>query len=211
MSVKPVSVAILAGGQSDRFKSSKALAPVAGKPLFLHVIDACAAYSDEIFVVVHSEAERKQFSAHYPKELIITDIASDIRSPLVGALTAFGHAQNPYTQLLPCDSPLIHEMFFEIMWSMVDNHNAAVPRWPNGWIEPLHSVFATEIAKEVAAQCLKDQKPRMQCLIKNIGWVIYLSTNALERFDPKLLTFTNVNTPTDLYRIERSLRRQPQR
>jgi molybdopterin-guanine dinucleotide biosynthesis protein A len=105
----------------------------------------------------------------------------------------------------------MHEMFFEIMWSMVENHHAAVPRWPNGWVEPLHSVFATEIAAEVAAECLKEQQPRMQCLIDNIGRVIYLSTNALERFDPKLLTFTNVNTPADLYRIEQSLRKSARR
>jgi len=211
MTVKSVSVAILAGGQSDRFKPSKALASVADKPLFLHVVDACEAYSDEIFVVVHSMTDRDQFSAHFPKEQIITDITHDIRGPLVGALTAFEHAQNPYTQLLPCDSPLIHEMFFEIMWSMVENHHAAVPRWPNGWVEPLHSVFATEMAQEVATQCLENHEPRMQCLIDNIGRVIYLSTKALARFDPKLLTFTNVNTPSDLYRIEQSLRRQPQR
>ncbi|MFX1318816.1 MAG: molybdenum cofactor guanylyltransferase [Promethearchaeota archaeon] len=209
--MKPVSVAILAGGQSNRFKPSKALASVAGKPLFLHVVDACEAYSDEIFIVVHSNTAREQFSAYFPKEQIITDMASDIHCPLVGALTAFEHVQNPYTQLLPCDSPLIHEMFFEIMWSIVENHHAAVPRWPNGWIEPLHSVFATEIAQEVAAQCLEDEEPRMQCLINNIGRVIYLSTNALARFDPKLLTFTNVNTPSDLHHIEQSLRRQPQR
>ena len=204
--MQPVSVAILAGGRSDRFKPSKALAEVAGKPLFLHVVDACEAYATEVFIVVHSEADHKLFSEHFPEDQIFTDIDTDARCPLVGALTAFQHAKNPYTQLLPCDSPLIHDMFFEILWSMVENHHAAIPRWPNGWVEPLHSVFSTEIAQEVASVCLENQKPRMQCLIDNIGRVIYLATNALERFDSKLLTFTNVNTPTDLYRIEQSLR-----
>jgi molybdopterin-guanine dinucleotide biosynthesis protein A len=209
--VQPVSVAILAGGQSGRFKPSKALTKVAGKPLFLHVVDACEGYADEIFIVVHSEVDRELFSVHYPQEQIITDIPTSIRCPLVGALTAFHHAQNPYTQLLPCDSPLIHDMFFEIMWSMVEDHHAAVPRWPNGWVEPLHSVFATEIGQDVASRCLEKQQPRMQCLINNIGRVIYLSTNALARFDSKLLTFANVNTPNDLHRIEQSLRKQHRR
>ena len=206
--VQPVSVAILAGGRSDRFKPSKALAQVAGKPLFLHVVDACEAYAQEVFIDVHSQGDRELFAEHFPAKRIITDISTDVRCPLVGALSAFQHAQNPYTQLLPCDSPLIHDMFFDIMWGMVENHHAAVPRWPNGWVEPLHSVFATKIAQEVAAKCLEDQQPRMQCLIDNIGRVIYLSTNALERFDNKLLTFTNVNTPADLYRIEQSLSRK---
>ncbi len=93
---------------------------------------------------------------------------------------------------------------------MIEAHHAAVPRWPNGWIEPLHSIFATEIAYEVAVKCLKEHQPSMQCLISNIGRVIYLSTNALERFDTKLLTFTNVNTPADLHRIEQGLKRKHQ-
>ncbi|MFX1575825.1 MAG: molybdenum cofactor guanylyltransferase [Promethearchaeota archaeon] len=203
--MQPVTVAILAGGQSNRFKPSKALAIVAGKPLFLHVVDACEAYANEILIIVHSIEDRELFSAHYSEEQIFTDIKTDIRCPLAGALTAFQHAKSPYTQLLPCDSPLIHEMFFEILWSMVENHHAAVPRWPNGWVEPLHSVYATEIAQEVASTCLEEQNKRMQCLIDNIGRVIYLSTTALQRFDSKLLTFTNVNTPSGLHRIEQSL------
>ncbi|MFX1564208.1 MAG: molybdenum cofactor guanylyltransferase, partial [Promethearchaeota archaeon] len=108
--------------------------------------------------------------------------------------------------ILPCDSPLIHPMFFEIMWSMVEDHHAAVPRWPNGWIEPLHSVFLTDVAAEVAEQCLKDSLHQMSCLVSRIGRVIYLSTQALKSFDEKLHTFVNINTPGDLRKLERLLR-----
>jgi molybdopterin-guanine dinucleotide biosynthesis protein A len=45
----------------------------------------------------------------------------------------------------------------------------------------------------------------MRCLIEKIGRVIYLSTQALARFDPKLNTFMNVNAPADLGRIEQLL------
>ncbi len=206
--MQPVTVAILAGGQSSRFRQPKALSLVAGKPLFLHVIDACEAYANQILVVVHSKSDRDEFAKYFPENQIFTDIKSEYRCSLVGALTAFQHARHPYTQLLPCDSPLIHPMYFEILWSMVENHNAAVPRWPNGWVEPLHSVFETDAAKEVAAECLRTDHPRMQCLIDDVGRVIYLSTNALQRFDKKLQTFTNVNTLADLRRIEQILRKK---
>jgi molybdopterin-guanine dinucleotide biosynthesis protein A len=209
--MQPVSVAILAGGQSNRFRQAKALTRVVGKPLFLHVVDASEAYASEIFIVVHSEQDREDFSKYFPEEQIITDVVSDFRCPLVGALSAFRHAKYAYTQLLPCDSPLIHPMYFEIMWGMIENHHAAVPRWPNGWVEPLHSIFDTSVAQEVATLCLEKQQPRMQCLIEDIGRVIFLSTAALERFDTKLQTFTNINTPADLRRIEQLLRRKPVR
>ncbi|MFW9830832.1 MAG: molybdenum cofactor guanylyltransferase [Candidatus Thorarchaeota archaeon] len=206
--MQTVSVAILAGGKSDRFKQTKALTMIAGKPLFQHVVNACEAFTTEIMIIVHSDTDREVFSKYFPKRQIFIDTISESRGPLVGALTAFQHSKHPYTQLLPCDSPLIHPMFLEILWSMVENHNAAVPRWPNGWIEPLHSVYATDIAKEVAAECLQNDQPRMACLIDTLGKVIYLSTIALERFDPKLQTFTNVNTPSDFRRIEQMLKRK---
>jgi molybdopterin-guanine dinucleotide biosynthesis protein A len=209
--MESVTVAILAGGRSDRFRPAKALAHVAGKPLFLHVVDACEAYASEVLIIVHSKADRDLFSEYISKDQILTDNNHETRCPLVGAFTAFQQAKSPFTQLLPCDSPLIHDMYFEILWSMVEGHHAAVPRWPNGWVEPLHSVYATEVARNVAAECLETKEYRMQCLISNIGRVIFLSTNALERFDEKLLTFTNVNTPADLRRVEKALRRKPRR
>jgi len=203
--LNPVSVAILAGGRSDRLKQPKALAPVAGKPLVLHVVDACEGAADDIFIVVHTEEDRAKLAQYYPEDQIVVDLSKEPQCPLVGALTAFQHARTPFTQLLPCDSPLIHPMFLEIMWAMVEDHHAAVPRWPNGWVEPLHSVFLSKLGAQVAEQCLAENQPRMRCLIEKVGRVIYLSTLALARFDPKLTTFMNVNAPADLGRIEQLL------
>lgn len=202
----PVSVAILAGGKGNRFQQSKALVNVADKPLILHMVDACEGYADEILLIVHNQEDRAALAEYYPEKQILVDIIQEPRCPLVGALTAFKHARCAYTQILPCDSPLIHPLFFEIMWSIVEKHHAAVPRWPNGWIEPLHSVFRTDVAAQVAEQCLAESQPQMSCLISRIGFVIYLSTNALKSFDKKLHTFININTPNDLRIVERLLR-----
>ncbi len=206
-----VSVAILAGGKSNRFRQAKALTLVAGKPLFLHVVDACKDFADEVFIVTHTEENRKALARFFPEDLIYADLPQQPQSPLVGASTAFSHARHTYTQLLPCDSPLIHEMFFEIMWNMVEDHNAGVPRWPNGWIEPLHSIYRTDIAQQAAQECLQNKIYQMRCLIDNLTRVIYLSTVALSRFDSKLNTFMNVNTPADLRRLEQMLQRRQKR
>ncbi len=199
------SVAILAGGQSNRFQRPKAFAEVAGKPLILHTFEACKAHTDEVFIVVHTKEDHAQFTKYFPIDQIVVDVLQEPICPLVGAFTAFQHASNPYTQLLPCDSPLIHPIFFEILWGMVEGYQAAVPRWPNGWIEPLHSVYHTETAAQIAEQCLKEKEARMRALIAALNRVIYLSTNALQRFDPKLRTLLNVNTPADLQKLKKIL------
>jgi molybdopterin-guanine dinucleotide biosynthesis protein A len=202
------SVAILAGGQSNRFQSPKAFAEVLGKPLILHTFEACKAHTDEVFIVVHTNEDRAQFAKYFPVDQIVVDVVEEPVCPLVGALTAFKHASKPYTQLLPCDSPLVHPIFFEILWSMVEGYQAAVPRWPNGWIEPLHSIYHTESAAQVAEDCLTKNEFRMRALIAALDRVIYLSTNALQHFDPKLQTFLNVNTPADLQKLKKILARK---
>ncbi len=202
------SIAILAGGQSNRFQRPKAFAEVAGKPLILHTFEACKAHTDDVIIVVHTEEDRAQFEEFFEKDQVVVDVVQEPICPLVGALTAFKHASNPYTQLLPCDSPLIHPIFFEILWGMVESYQAAVPRWPNGWIEPLHSVYHTETATQIAEQCLSKNEIRMRLLIAALNRVIYLSTNALQRFDPKLRTFLNVNTPADLQKLQKILDRK---
>ena len=184
---------------------------MAGKPLVLHVVEACEVYADDLFVVVHSEEDKERLAEHYPEGQIIVDLVREPQCPLVGALTAFKHAHTAYTQLLPCDSPLIHPIFLEVMWGMVEDHDAGVPRWPNGWVEPLHSVYRTEAAARAAESCLREGRLRMQCLIDRVGRVIYLSTMALKRFDKKLQTFLNVNTPSDLRRLESLLRKKQRR
>ncbi|MCK4818203.1 NTP transferase domain-containing protein, partial [bacterium] len=116
------SIAILAGGQSNRFQRPKALAEVAGKPLVLHTFEACSARADEVFVVVHTKEDRAQFAKFFPNDQIVVDVIQEPVCPLVGALTAFKHASNPYTQILPCDSPLILPIFFDILWGMVEGY-----------------------------------------------------------------------------------------
>lgn len=199
------SIAILAGGQSKRFQRPKALAEVAGKPLVLHTFEACKARTDEVFVVVHTKEDRTQLAKFFPIDQIVIDVIQEPVCPLVGALSAFKHASNPYTQLVPCDSPLIHSIFFDILWGMVEGYQAAVPRWPNGWIEPIHSVYHTETAAQIAEQCLEENEIRMRSLISAFSRVIYLSTNALQHFDPKLRTFLNVNTLADLHKLKKIL------
>ena len=46
-------------------------------------------------------------------------------------------------------------------------------------------------------------KRRMQDLINAMTNVLYVTTEVLRKFDPNLDTFTNINTPEDLRRLEK--------
>ena len=86
------------------------------------------------------------------------------------------------------------------------NRTASIPRWPNGYIEPLHAAYHVKSAEEAAEEALKEGKLNMRSMIEKLGMVRYISTLVIKQLDPELLTFFNVNTPLDLKKAERILK-----
>jgi molybdopterin-guanine dinucleotide biosynthesis protein A len=196
------SAVILAGGFARRFGSDKGLVVLAGEPLIVHVIDRVSKVVDEVLVVVSSEEQKNKFEAVLKEKANLVIDKDDSRSPLVGAITGFETAEGEYSLLLPCDTPLVSPQIVQFLLDMCISRNAAVPRWPSGYIEPLQAVYRTESALTAARTALKQGKMNMQSMIDNLSGVRYVSTMVLEQLEPRLITFFNVNTPQDLKKAE---------
>ncbi|MGB9854875.1 MAG: molybdenum cofactor guanylyltransferase [Candidatus Bathyarchaeales archaeon] len=199
------SAIILAGGLSKRFGQDKGLVPLANKPLIKHVIEAVNPLVDEIIVVVNSKAQFEEFSKILSKAKIVTDYLN-MHGPLVGAATGFEAANGEYELLLPCDTPLISKEVLMLLFDLCANRNAVIPRWPNGYIEPLHAVYRIKPALEAAKKALNEGKSDMRSMIEKLRGIRYLSTLVLQQFDPDLKFFTNINTPLDLKKAEQLLK-----
>jgi molybdopterin-guanine dinucleotide biosynthesis protein A len=200
------SAVILAGGFSRRFGRDKGLVVLANKPLILHVIDRVSKAVDEILVVVSSEKQKNKFEAILEKKAKLVIDREDSQSPLVGAITGFETAEGEYSLLLPCDTPLVSTQIVQFLLDMCTNRNAAIPRWPHGYIEPLQAAYRTETALAAAKAALKQGKMNMRSMIDNMTGVRYVSTLVLEQLEPELLSFFNVNTPQDLEKAEAILK-----
>ena len=196
------SAVILAGGFSRRFGRDKALVVLADKPLILHVIDRVSKVVDEVLVVVSSETQKNKFEIILEKKATLVIDKDDSQSPLVGAITGFEMSTAPYSLLLPCDTPLVSTQIIQFLLDMAYKRSAAIPRWPNGYIEPLQAVYRTESALTAAKLALKQGKLNMKSMIDNLRGVRYVSTMVLEQLEPDLLTFFNINTPQDLNKAE---------
>jgi len=200
---------ILAGGFSQRFGQNKGLIELSGKPLILHVLDKALHMVDEVVVVVSSDAQRRAFSCALHDEVDVTVDKYEKQSPLVGALTGFEKVRGKHSLLLPCDTPFISNRVLSLLLDLCINRNAAIPRWPNEYIEPFQAAYHTQSALRAAETALEEKKLDMQSMILHMTRVRYISTLLLRQMDPKLLTFFNINTPEDLKRAESELRRQP--
>ena len=203
------SAVILAGGSSSRFGREKALVRLAGKPLICHVFEKVADIVNEVIVVASSEGQKKRLkrlSLGSRVKFAIDDYAS--HSPLIGASRGFENSSGEYTLLLPCDTPFLSAEILLLLMELCVNRDAAVPRWPNDYIEPLQAVYRTRAALAASKKALNEGRMDMRSMIGNLKRVRYVSTIVLREIDPELRTFFNVNTPADLKMAELILEKE---
>ena len=146
-------VIVLAGGLSRRFGQDKCLKVLGGKPLVFHVLDRVSSVADERLIVVGSEVQRDAFSRFSGlRANVVVDKYGD-HSPLVGALTGFETVRADRALLLPCDAAFVVPEIAALLLDLCVGRGAVVPRWPNGYVEPLqgHDDFLMSLALVVEA------------------------------------------------------------
>jgi len=198
-------VVILAGGLSRRFGEDKCLKKLAGKPLVAHVLNRVSAVSDEKLIVVSSGAQRSVLSPLLEPDATIVIDKYEGHSPLVGALTGFEAVQAECALLLPCDAAFVSAEIAALLLDLCKSKSAAIPRWPNGYIEPLQAAYNVTHASEAARAALKEGKRDMLAMVAHLHGIRYVSTLVLQQYDEKLTTFLNINTVADWKKAESML------
>lgn len=196
----------LAGGVSSRFGKDKGLALLANKPLIKHVLDAVNSVIEEKIVVVGSEDQAESYGKILDSDVRIIVDEGQAHSPLLGALTGLRKAHGEHTLLLSCDTPFVSVEIVSLLFELCINRNAAIPRWPNGHMEPLQAVYRTKPALEAAEKAFHAGGLDMRSMIREMRGVRYISTLVLQQLDEELKTFLNVNTLLDLKRAELMLK-----
>lgn len=202
------SAVILAGGLSKRFGRDKGLIELAYKPLILHVLDRASeiVFDETVVVVVSSEAQKDAFTSLLGDRANVIVDKYEVQTPLVGALTGFETVHGDYSLLLSCDTPFISCQIAQFLLDICMNKGAVIPRWPNGYIEPLQAVYHTKSALTASKTALEEGKMNLRSMITHLRDVRYISTMVLRRMDSRLLSFFNINTLDDLKRAESLLK-----
>lgn len=196
----------MSGGLSNRFGGNKSLAPILGKPMISYVVDAVKSLVDEVLVVTDIESSKKELSKILDSSVKLILDEYELKSPVVGALTGFKHAEGETSLLLPCDIPLISIKVVSLLLELSKDYDAVIPRWPNGYIEPIQAAYKTRKSYTASLEAITKKENRMHDIITRLENILYISTNELAKLDPKLSTFQNVNTFQNLKRIEKILK-----
>ncbi|MCX6648373.1 MAG: molybdenum cofactor guanylyltransferase [Candidatus Bathyarchaeota archaeon] len=194
------SAVVLAGGKSSRMGGDKGLITLEGKPIIAHVLERLRPVVDEVVIVVGSDAQGEAYGS-FGARVVADRLPSG--SPLVGAYTGLGEARGEYTFLTGGDQPLIDPRVVELLFAEAEGHDAATPYWPNGWVEPLHSVYRSRKAADAALVLIESGEKRLRFMLDALPDVKRVPIDEVKAIDPELRTLMDVDTAEDLERVRR--------
>ena len=193
------SAVVLAGGRSSRFGASKALQPLAGKPLIRHIVERLSSVVGEVVVVIGQGELAAEYCSVLPDSIRVINDELEGKTPLVGIVTGFRSVRSNLVAVLACDIPFVNDAVIELLFRRAPNANAVIPRWNGGRIEPLEAVYRRLPALNAGEEALAEGGLSQKEMIRKLAHVVYVSVEGeIAGVHPGLRTFFNVNTREDL-------------
>lgn len=187
--------AVLAGGRGRRFGDDKLLYKINGRPLILYTIERLeiARRIDEIILVASkNNAERLRKLGYH---VVVDNL---LIGPMGGVYTALGLGD---AFVVAGDMPLLVPEFVDFIVSNFKKSGkiACVPRWENGYLEPLHAAYSRAFC-EVLEEKIKAGNYALNRAIREVN-PCYLPIESLP--EEWRESFFNVNTREDLGRLQK--------
>jgi molybdenum cofactor guanylyltransferase len=185
----PLTVAILAGGQSARMGTDKAFVRVLGRPLIEDILAQLSGLGAETLIITNRPADYAYLGV---------PLFEDVRpgkGALGGLYSAVYCAAQPHVLAVACDMPFVVRPLLDHLLSLAPEADAVVPRLA-GEAEPFRAVYSRACLPAMEA-ALDAGKMRVISFFGAVR-VRWVDEPELDRFDPRHLSFFNVNTPADL-------------
>jgi len=188
-----VTAIILAGGKNLRLGRNKALETIDGKSLIERVVESLEPLANRILIV--TSREQPDLSVIKQSARLVVDFYPD-RGPLGGIYTGLSTSQSSHSIVVACDMPFLNAKLLQYMVELCGDFDAVVPRLGERMVEPLHAVYSKSCLDNMKAQLERNQLSINYFL--NTVCVRYVERAECQRFDPQLLSFFNINYPSDL-------------
>jgi molybdopterin-guanine dinucleotide biosynthesis protein A len=198
MGVQSVSIALLAGGQSRRLGTDKAMLRLeeGGSTLLERTVAACADFTDDLYVVAPAE---RGYHAH---GLRIVDDRYPGQGPVGGVITALEVSSNPCCLVLGCDYPFLSRPLLRYLIERSDPARPVVPERPftsrqgtSQTLDVLQAVYPVAALAALDAAFGAGERQLARIVMSLRPHLIPLET--LLRLDPGLRGFRSINRPED--------------
>jgi len=189
-----LAVAVLAGGQSARMGTDKSFVRVLGRPLIESVLEQLQGLGDETFIVTNRPDDYAYLGVP-----LFGDVLPG-KGALGGLYSALHSATRPHVLCVACDMPFMVRPLLDYLITLIPEGDAIIPRLA-GEAEPFRAVYARACLQAMQA-ALAAGKMRVVSFFPDVR-VRYVDEPEIDRFDPRHLSFFNVNTPEDLERAQK--------
>jgi molybdenum cofactor guanylyltransferase len=189
---------VLAGGKGSRLGRNKLVEVVGGRTLLQRVVDSLGPISRRILVV---SAQGQRHPAVESRQVRV-DCIQDVypgKGVLGGVYTGLSTSDSKHSLVVAGDMPFLNPGLVQYLISAAPAFDVVMPRL-NGLIQPLHAVYSKGCLPLIRAQLEQDQL-QIRLFLDKVS-VRYIEEAEIERFDPKHLSFYNVNTPDDLTKAQ---------
>lgn len=182
---------ILAGGLGTRFSgSNKAFLEIGGKKILDHIYDLFNSLFEEIILVTNDPLLYLDWDLK-----IVTDLFPE-RSSLNGIYSGLFHTSTPYAFFTACDAPFLKRPLVETIINQIgEDVDVVIPETSEG-LEPLCAVYSYRCLKPIENHLVK-KNFQIKHFFNGVR-LKKIDEKILRDNDPELLSFFNVNTPTDL-------------
>jgi molybdopterin-guanine dinucleotide biosynthesis protein A len=183
---------VLAGGQSTRMGTAKALLPFGPETMLQRVVRLLGTTVSPIVTV----AAREQELPPLPADIIVARDERDARGPLEGlraGLKALPDSVDA-AYVTSCDVPLLLPAFVEHMLSLLGEHDIAVMEI-DGFTHPLSAVYRRTVLPHVESLLARDRLRPI--FLFDAVRTRRVSPDEMRVADPDLRTLRNLNTRED--------------
>jgi len=176
-----------------RLGCEKALETVGNKSLVQRVVFSLNFLNSDIIIVTAENQFFPQF-IDYPKLKIVTDTYPS-KGPLGGIYTGLAASGSFYNLVVACDMPFLNRALLDYMIQISASFDLVVPRLGN-MVEPLHAVYSKGCLAPI--EYLLEQGNLKIHELFTLVRVRYVEAEEIDSFDPKHLSFFNINVKADL-------------
>ena len=183
---------ILAGGQSRRMGTDKALLRL--RPDGPRLIEMVLAVVEPLVSQLVVSTNRPADYSWLGKPLVSDRVAG--QGPLGGLEAGLNSMPTSHCLLVACDMPFIKPAVLEYLLSKAEGYAAVVPLSRQGHPEPLCAVYS-RACLPVIQSSLKANRLKMTDWLSDVP-TCFVPPDELERLDPGLVSFKNLNSPQDV-------------
>ncbi len=195
---------ILAGGSSKRMGQDKSQLKLAGMTMVEIIVQKLKTIFEEIIVVGEREEQISSLPVTFTRDIIV----KPVKNSLTGVHAGLSKSSSDYSFVVACDMPFLNLNLVKYLSEYpAQGYDLVVPLVKDCH-QSLHAVYSKRCVDYIAEHLNQDYY-RIGYFITRIN-TKYIPQKEIEKYDPELLSFLNINTREQYEKALELVRERPE-